>query len=456
MSSDTGAAPRLVAGIPYLILLFAIVFGVAIYIGVEALFIVLTLSVLLVGVIARRPVFGLYMAAILMPLEAAGRVLPESAVLTWAKVALLVTLMAVLATQVYTRSKIRLPEYSWLLFGVYAIAVVATSLWSSGSSLWGLVALLGQMAVVLLIANLVTDKRSFHGLLWAIVIGSIPVVAVGMMDISTGSSVLGTVASQSYASSQVAVFRITATFYDPNALGRYLAFALLCTAAMMTMQVGRRFAPLLIPLLLGQAFCLVYTFSRGAILALGVGALVYLLLGKGTRSRVVQLVLGVGAVALLMYAFPEPLSLLLARLTGGTGGIAVDASRVQIWLNGIDAFMESPLLGVGPDNVAMVLGRETGALTSPHSLYLEALIGLGVLGALAFFGFIYSAARSAARVGSELYPEARVTLSILAMVLASGVTLHGFRSNELWVCLGMMSALGLIVEPPLQGEQETS
>lgn len=421
----------------------SLLFGLFLYVGRGSIFLALAIGILLVAAAVRRPFVGMYLSVILMPLESIGRVIPDFSALTWAKLALVMTFLAWLLVAMIARTHVVLPRRSWLLLAVYLIALTATAAYGATTeSLWGLVALLGQMALVLLVVNLVRDEREFRHLLWAIVLGSVPVVLVGVLDIVTGTSVLGTVPVQSYASSRLEVFRITATFYDPNALGRYLAFAFCVTLGIAMMPRYRAWIPVLAVLLSAQGLCLVYSFSRGGLLALAVGLVVYAVWTSSIHTSVLRLTALLGALVAVVSINVGPLVVLLERVTGGAASVALDFSRLRIWSAAIQAFAAHPLIGVGPDSVPVALGEYVGAPVSPHNLYIEIALGVGVLGFALLLAFVVPILRSAAaRVRGSFALESRLAVVATIVVLATGLTLHGFRANELWLSLAMLASL---------------
>ncbi len=429
-------------------------FGLSLYVGRGSVFLALGLGALLVLTVARRPAIGMYAAVILMPLEAFGRVSPGVSAMTWAKLTLVLTVFAWLVSTMASRAGLLLPKRSWMLFGVFGVALVATALYgATAASVWGLVALLGQMAFVVLAVNLIRSDREFRTLLVAIVAGSVPVVIVGLLDIITGTSVLGTVANQAYASTHLEVFRITSTFYDPNALGRYLAFAFSITFGMAVMPRYRPWLPVAVLLLLAQGICLIYTFSRGALLALAVGLLVYAVWTRSIHTSVLRVVALFGALAAAVSLNVAAVAVLLERVTGGTAAITVDFSRLRIWAAALEAVAAHPFIGVGPDSVTVVLGSIVGAPVSPHNLYIEVLLGVGIVGFVLMAGFLVPALRSAAsHVNGSLVPESRLVVVATVVVLATGLSLHGLKANELWVSLAMLASLEALDVDPAAGE----
>jgi O-antigen ligase len=105
--------------------------------------------------------------------------------------------------------------------------------------------------------------------------------------------------------------------------------------------------------------------------------------------------------------------------------------RRLLWTAALRLLGAHPLLGVGPDNYRLLYGAAAGlqdADTRVHSnnMYLEVLVGSGVLGALAFAWLIWRlgvATASAAR-RPALGPWPPLLYGVGAAVVA--IALHGF------------------------------
>lgn len=430
-------------GIAAICLFAAIVFGLALYTGRELLLLA-GVAVAAIGFqILRRPILGLYLALMLVPLEAVGRIVPTNSYMTWAKAVLIVTFIGLSQRLLLENSRLKLPPAGLSLYFVLLLGLIASAVWSSfGTPVWGVVAFVGQATVVVIAANVLTTPRQFENALVAILLGSSFVTVVGVLDVVMKRSVLGTMVSQIYASTQEGVFRVTATFYDPNVLGRYLAFAIVITICAFRLPRLRRFAPLLAVLLFAQGFVLLNTFSRGAFLSLMVVLGLLLLWDRevGRKLTVAATVSALlGGVYLLSGGFGD---ILLRRLTGGGSTLAVDTSRIMIYQLGLKAFWQSPIVGFGQDNVPKAIGQFYPFALSPHNLYLEVLLAVGAVGFAAFAWFIIASIRLGLKTRSTpISIYGRPALFALIVVLLSGVTLHGFKSQELWASLSLLAAL---------------
>lgn len=394
----------------------------------------------IVALTFRHPFAGLLLAVAAIPLEVAGRLAPGMEELTAAKVLLLLTAGAWLARLLLGKGRISTPRTGWALAGVWIVALTATALSPygvSGTAVASLIAMLGQIALVFMAYDLIDSPRRLKLVLLAIVFSSAIVAAVGLLDVATQSSFLGTVTDQYYASSGSGLKRITATFYDPNALGRFLVFGILITMAALRLGRWSRSGRLAAFVLLGAlGFSLLNTFSRGAMIAGAVGAAAMALLSSSLgASWIIGGALFVSAFSVV----PDLTSAVLERLSlvePGFGGRATAVSAA--W----EAFVRRPLIGYGPGNVPSAIGASLGAPLSAHNLFTEVLVGVGAIGALLFTLVVGSTFGRAMRIGSaELRPVARGLVAVMMGVLASGLSLHALKANELWLSLSLLLAV---------------
>jgi O-antigen ligase len=166
--------------------------------------------------------------------------------------------------------------------------------------------------------------------------------------------------------------------------------------------------------LAGGALCgltAVFTFSRSALLA-GAAALVVYLAARGRIPRAVALA---GAAAALVAAvfLGQPLAARFAAPAPDEGDARrlldlTGHGRAQLWDVARDAWLDAPALGPGAGTYARSFIAETGDLTGPanaHSLYLETLAELGLVGLaliLAFLVLGFSGHRRSALAASVL------------------------------------------------------
>jgi hypothetical protein len=204
------------------------------------------------------------------------------------------------------------------------------------------------------------------------------------------------------------------------------------TGALLSLRFGRAAGALCV-------LTAVFTFSRSALLA-GAAALVVYLAARGRIPRAVALA---GAAAALVAAvfLGQPLAARFAAPAPDEGDARrlldlTGHGRTQLWGVARDAWLDAPALGQGAGTYARSFIAETGDLTGPanaHSLYLETLAELGLVGlaliiaflVLGFIGHRRSALAASVLVAWGLHAAVDWTWQLpaatLPAVLAAGV-----------------------------------
>jgi O-antigen ligase len=181
------------------------------------------------------------------------------------------------------------------------------------------------------------------------------------------------------------------------------------------------------------------TGSRGGVLvtAIAVGALVYLsarLLGvsRMSRGRLLTIVLIVAAVVILVYGLAGAfLAGRLADTTAGTG-----AGRIAGYRMILRAIGEAPLTGYGAGNSLDVFylyndGTMWGAFNYAHSIYLGAVVELGLPAAALLFASVglvaFHCLKGIDRRGrDQVFPALGVSATVL-------VAVHGLFDSPLYL-----------------------
>ena len=191
----------------------------------------------------------------------------------------------------------------------------------------------------------------------------------GLMDIVTGS---GVVADN--------VRRLSGPLPHPNALALFLVRPLAVVAAIAVLAPQwRRYA---VPPLVVTGMVLLATFSRGAMLAVVVVALILSLY----TSRRTRLVMFSAVLAMGVFAFAVAGDRMRSALDGGSVSL-----RVDIWASALSMIRDSPVWGYGPDQFLYAYAPRYILPTAwnerftshAHNLVLDAWIRLGLIGAVA-------------------------------------------------------------------------
>ena len=251
---------------------------------------------------------------------------------------------------------------------------------------------------------------------------------------------------------------------DPNVLAAVLLAALMLSAPLISAAPrgsARRFVAII-----GSAIAavgLLYTDSRGGLIATGCALVAATILGGRWRRRAfVLLIVAVAAAGMYIYVL-APLSARQHLSSSDTSG------RTDLWKVGLRMFSAHPVQGVGSGNfpVASIhFVQQPGRLTRAdlivnvphvtHDMYLEVADELGAPGLillLAIAGTSISAALRAAkryeRAGDHQFElmSRSVALAIVAF-LVTDVFLSGEYYKQLWLLLALPGPL-LALAPPV-------
>ena len=174
------------------------------------------------------------------------------------------------------------------------------------------------------------------------------------------------------------------------------------------------------------------TASRGALIAAfpAFFFVIWSLRRLSLVKRVLVLATLISALLVLQSVVPQASFQRLATIRTSTG-LAPLGGRVDIWREGIDVFLEHPLLGVGSG--AFRSATELGQ--APHNFVVSLTVELGIIG-FGIFTIILAMAVYYARYQPKLI--SRLWLTIL-LVWVLGSATHNFEHNKpIWLFLGLV------------------
>jgi putative inorganic carbon (hco3(-)) transporter len=237
-----------------------------------------------------------------------------------------------------------------------------------------------------------------------------------------------------------AVTRATATYTHPNNLALFLERTVLVTIGIGVMRP--RWWPVWV--LAGvQLAGLGLTFSRGALIAVGVGVSVLFLLRGLYTWLLLLLAGGVGVAGVGIILFPE-------RLVDA-GGSGAEPTRFTIWRASWRMILDHPLFGVGPDQFLYQYSRRyiepmgwpERYTSHPHNIVLDTWLRLGVVGLAAaatlVAGTLWWLKRWYGSIRDDLW--AMGALAALTGGLAHGLVDNGFFLPDLAVLTWFFVAL---------------
>lgn len=260
------------------------------------------------------------------------------------------------------------------------------------------------------------------------------VVKGGLLAFSAGCVVLSLLQVGGIAATEVAQGRVSAMGQDANGLGSLLSLGLL---ALLGLAYGRNSQDGKIRWLAWIGFSslsagIVLSGSRGAFLSLIAGVMC---LAARTGSITVRLKVGflaIVAVCLLVWAaFENDAVRTRWERTYYEGNVS---NRDKIMPAAWSMFIESPIIGWGPGNNILELGRRLGEETSDtHNGYLWVLTETGLAGAVPYFLMFWMCLRAAWRARHG--PEGSLPLALLVCVFLVNMSITWHYRKILWIVL---------------------
>lgn len=233
-------------------------------------------------------------------------------------------------------------------------------------------------------------------------------------------------------------FRYSAYGFDPNDIGLTMALAIpmawylsLCKKERIMDLVYRS---IVIFLFLGTTL----TASRGAFVALMVSVLFvfWAFPFKGLKNKIVMVLFLVGATIIMLNYVP---SYSWERITGISSEITTGSfsGRLNIWREGLRAFLQNPVFGVGVGSFKTGVEATLGRQAAPHNLFLGILVGQGIVGLLIFVSLLVSMFNRVLKMTSLIR---KYWIILLATWCAGVMSLSWELEKPTWFLIGLVAA----------------
>jgi len=342
------------------------------------------------------------------------------------------------------------PVLAYLLVAFVAWGAVSTSwatepaLAQSGALRLGLVVIL-----VFVVFSALRTRRDLEIVAWAYLSGAF---LVSLVALATGSNKAG---------------RLALGELDPNGLAAALAAAVMLALFLLWGTMRSAVRVLLLGFLLTYAIAIVLSESRAGLVALGIAAVVAIVVGGELRWRMLATITIVAGLGIGYYVVVAPAEI---RDRAASTISAPREVRLDTWAIAVQMAEDNPVLGVGLGNFEVVeVGYLAGELNlfsarkihalplAAHNTYLEVLSELGVVGLALFAAVILAAAVPA--LGAIRYREVRavaVTTSqglVIAFVvlLVAYFFVSGTYAKQIWLFLGVIAAVPTALRSDLPG-----
>jgi O-antigen ligase len=348
------------------------------------------------------------------------------------------------------------------------------SLWGSYDRQQGLLTVAAYLTLCLSVAANLRTRAQFGRLWAALVWGSAPIVAYGLVQ-AIG---LDPLEWHTDASSSV-----LSTLGRANFLASYLVLVVPLTAARLASARSRLACALL---LTAQLACLALTQARGAWVGLGAAGVAALLAWaivqrdwRPAAGAAVVVVLSVGFVA-LMNVPDGPLAALsawpgldrLATLADTNAGST--AARLTTWRATLPLVLERPWLGYGPETMRTVFARvfppqlvyyqgRHVTVDRAHNVWIDLAMSTGVVGVVAFGALLIAVGwltwrglrDGSARWRQVLWVGLAAAVSGHITDLQVSFDLTG-SSTVFWLTLGVAAALGRGLDDAPGGQESAA
>jgi len=178
---------------------------------------------------------------------------------------------------------------------------------------------------------------------------------------------------------------------------------------------------------------MIETGSRGGLVSLGAGLLVFMLGGRTGWLRLRNIAVGIIALGVLLWAsYSSTLMRNRLELTAEKGNLA---GRERIFPELLRMFREKPLIGWGPITNKYELGVRLHEIRFPrrdaHNMVLEVLTSTGVLGTVPFLVGVGLCALAAWRARRRLHGI--LPAALVAVVLAANMSGNRIASKVFWL-----------------------
>lgn len=381
-------------------------------------------------------------------------------------------MLAVVALRYLARGELArdLPKLT-LLLGAYVASIAASALYAHDAALTfeELIVTVKNAIIALAIIGLVTDFDRFRVAVFALVATAAGLGALSVLQYATGTFLhdyggLANATLHHIADAQDS-WRLSGPLSDANFYAMILVLALpiaidraVHAAASRWWRLVAAAAALLI------ALAIVLTYSRGALVAMAVMALVA---GWSMRARLLPIaalaaVVAFAAMHLLSAQYTTRVVQAVedVRATVGGTGYAEDpavSGRLSEMLAALAMFRDHPLFGVG-FNQSTILYQDTamieglmarGSDREAHSLYLEVLAERGLFGSAVFAGLLLFALLSTTTAARTLATAGLRSQALLARAYGTGlmgfltasIFLHDGYPRYFWLALALALAL---------------
>ncbi|MGI8731522.1 MAG: O-antigen ligase family protein [Solirubrobacteraceae bacterium] len=353
-----------------------------------------------------------------------------------------------------TRSRLAPAGHSGVAAAVifFSVAALTSALFAidPGASVTRLFVVLTAATLFFAVTQLADERRRLEVVLYGVLLGLLVAAVHGISQ-----QVLNAFGpSGGVLISGEVINRVQGSFGHPNTYAGYLAILMpLAAAVALTREASPRLRAVGAATFLLAVQPLIFSFTRGAIVAIVAGSLLWLAVVRPRSVIIVAAVIAVLGVSFAPAALRERLQIDEA---GGDIGL-----RMDIWQSALDIYERSPVVGVGLNNFEIAyaslpstisagsqrrLLHQSQLLVPPHAnnLSLNILAEQGLIGMGAFLALLGTGVALARRLTKVRDPVGRAVgiglgcgLMVMALHSLLEITLFGEIALPLFAMLGV-------------------
>lgn len=322
-------------------------------------------------------------------------------------------------------------------FAAFLLAAMLSPSWSvePEASRWASGEAMKMGLVYVAAASLLGTPGRVRVLAWSMALAATIPAYYGLTNYLTGTDLL-----EGYRT------RWEGSFFDPNRLAMALVISTILLLALRS-RLRSPLARLTVLALAGlQIATIVATYSRGAVLGLGVGLLTLVLVAPGGRGKALVLVTTVAlAVGILA---PERFWNRTETIVSYEEDLSAQG-RINAWRTAGNIIERRPLTGIGAAAfttawASYAPGDAGSTAYVAHNLILEVAAELGLLALLGFVALVIACMRGAwkvAKADTSATVEARGLLAAISGYLVCQMFAGFMLSFFLFLLLGMATAV---------------
>lgn len=350
--------------------------------------------------------------------------------------------------------RVSILDYFVVLFGIVLLYSTVTS-YTQANSMLSLVIHMAYILFYFILVNTIKNRQQLYLMIALLVLSTTLISLYGLYQLKT-------VGATSEAWIDTTLFedikaRVGSTFENPNVLGEYLVLIIPIAIAMLWGQkrwISRLVTLGLIAIMLA---CLVYTYSRGAYVAL---MLTFAVFAVFRDKRFVIL----GIIGLMMLPFVLPPSVINRFTSIGNLSDSSSYYRISVLLGSWKIVQDYWPSGIG-------LGLEPFKLIYPkyslnaayahhsHNIYIQLLIETGIAGFVVFLAMMVVYYK-ATLTGFYKTKDRFVSTFMIAVAsgmtgyLAQGMVENIWYNNKVLLTFWVMLAFGMIAKALITKDNE--